>query len=78
MEKTISISDIKGIIRRRLKAFILIFSLIMIAAMIVAVALPPIYRSKATILIEAQQIPDEYVKSTITSYAEHRLEMLTR
>jgi uncharacterized protein involved in exopolysaccharide biosynthesis len=78
MEATISINDIKGLIRRRTKLFILLFSLIMITAMAVAVALPPIYRSQATILIEAQQIPDEYVKSTITSYAEQRLEMLTR
>ena len=46
--------------------------------MITAVALPPIYKSQAVIVIEAQQIPDEYVKSTITSYAEQRLEMLTR
>ncbi|MGD9216981.1 MAG: GNVR domain-containing protein, partial [Desulfobacteraceae bacterium] len=44
----------------------------------VAVALPPIYRSQAVIIIEAQQIPDEYVKSTITSYAEQRLSMITR
>lgn len=78
MDATLSISDIKGIIRRRAKLFSLIFSLTMIGTVIVAVALPPVYRSKATILIEAQQIPDEYVKSTITSYAQHRLEMLTR
>jgi uncharacterized protein involved in exopolysaccharide biosynthesis len=78
METSLNISDIKGLIRRRLKLFILIFALIMAVAMVVAVALPPIYSSKATILIEAQQIPDEYVKSTITSYAEHRLELLTR
>ena len=50
----------------------------MLAAMITAVALPPVYKSQAAIVIEAQQIPDEYVKSTITSYAEQRLEMLTR
>lgn len=50
----------------------------MLVTAIVAVALPPIYRSKAVIVIEAQQIPDEYVKSTITSYAEQRLEMITQ
>lgn len=78
METIITISDIKGLIRRQAKLFIGLFSLIMIVAMILAVALPPIFRSQAVILIEAQQIPDEYVKSTITSYAEQRLEMLTR
>lgn len=78
METIITISDIKGLVRRQAKLFTILFSLLMIAAMITAVALPPIFRSQAVILIEAQQIPDEYVKSTITSYAEQRLEMLTR
>jgi uncharacterized protein involved in exopolysaccharide biosynthesis len=78
MESTITISDIKGLIRRQAKLFIGLFSLTILAAMIVAVALPPIYRSEAVIVIEAKQIPDEYVKSTITSYAEQRLEALTR
>lgn len=78
METIITISDIKGLIRRQAKLFVVLFFLVMIVAMIFAVALPPIYRSQAVILIEAQQIPDEYVKSTITSYAEQRLEMLTR
>ena len=78
MESLITISDIKGLIRRRMKLFIVIFSSVLLAAMIVAVALPPIYRSQAVILIESQQIPDAYVQSTITSYAEQRLEMITR
>jgi protein tyrosine kinase modulator len=78
METIITISDIKGLIRRRFKLFALLFSSIMLAAMVTAVALPPIYKSQAVIVIQAQQIPDEYVKSTVNSYAEQRLEMLTR
>jgi uncharacterized protein involved in exopolysaccharide biosynthesis len=78
METIITISDIRGLVRRQAKLFISLFLLIMILAMITAIALPPIYRSQAVILVEAQQIPDEYVKSTITSYAQQRLEMLTR
>ena len=78
MDKTLTLKDVKGLIRRRRTLFIVIFSAVMLCMMVVAVALPPIYRSQAVILIEAQQIPDEYVKSTITSYAEQRLEMITR
>jgi polysaccharide biosynthesis transport protein len=78
METNITISDIKGLIYRRAKLFTLLFSLVMLAAIITAITLPPIYKSQAVILIEAQQIPDEYVKSTITSYAEQRMEMTTR
>jgi len=78
MENRLSVNEIKGIVRRRAKLFLQIFSLIMIIAVALALALPPIYRSQAVILIEGQQIPDEYVKSTITSYPEQRLEMITR
>jgi len=78
METIITSSDIKGLIRRRAKIFTVLFILVIIVAAVVAVLLPPTYRSQAVILIEEQDIPDEYVKSTITSYAEQRLEMLTR
>lgn len=78
METNITIRDIKGLIRRRAKIFIVLFAFVMIGALAVAVLLPPIFRSQAVILIEEQEIPDEYVKSTVTSYAEQRLEMLTR
>ena len=39
--------------------------------------LPPVYLSQSTILIEAQQIPEDYVKSTITAYVEERLQVIT-
>jgi polysaccharide biosynthesis transport protein len=78
METLITISDIKALIRRRMKLFIALFSSVLLAAMFVAMALPPIFTSKAVILIESQQISSAYVKSTITSYAEERLEMITR
>lgn len=78
METIITASDIKGLIRRRKKMFISLFLVTILCTLTIVVALPPIYRSQATIVIEAQQIPDEYVKSSITSYAEQRLSMITR
>jgi len=78
METITSISDIKGLIRRRMKLFLVIFSSVLLAAVVVALSLPPIYTSQAVILIESQQIPDAYVQSTVTSYAEQRLDMITR
>lgn len=38
--------------------------------------LPPIYLSQSMILIEGQQIPEDYVKTTITSYVEERLQVI--
>jgi len=65
-----------GIIRRRKTGFILISLPVFAAAVAVALLLPPIYQSKTTILIESQQIPDEYVKTAVDTYVEERLEII--
>ena len=70
--------DFKGLFRRRKKGFILLFSLVFIIAVIVAIVLPPIYLSQTTILIEEQQIPQAYIQTTVTSYAEERLQIITQ
>jgi len=71
-------SYIKGVIRRRKKVFFLAFILIFSLVGVIAFVLPAVYLSEATILVEAQQIPQEYVKSTITAYVEERLQVITR
>jgi uncharacterized protein involved in exopolysaccharide biosynthesis len=78
MAENINIEDIRGIVRRRKKGFIITFVTIFLAATVVAFVLPPIYISQSTILIEEQQIPNDYVKSTITSYVEERLQGITQ
>ncbi len=69
-------ADILPIIRRRKAALILPAIAIMTASVALAVYLPSHYRSSATILIEEQEIPQEFVMATVTSYAEQRLEMI--
>ncbi len=73
-----NIINLKGVIRRGRKAFLIPFVLVLLLAIVTAFALPPVYLSKAKILIEGQQIPDGYVESTVTSYVEERLEMITQ
>ncbi|BBO82749.1 chain-length determining protein [Desulfosarcina ovata subsp. sediminis] len=68
--------DIKGIIRRRRKTFLITFFCIFLICLGVALYLPPIYRSESTIIIENQDIPEDFVKSTITTYINERLYML--
>ena len=51
---------------------------VMLIAGIVALVLPPVYESKSTILIESQQIPPEFVKSTVTGYADQRIQSLNQ
>ena len=78
METIITIDDLKGLFRRRAKLFFTIFTIIFLLAMTITIMLPPLYKSQAVILIESQQIPADYVQSSITSYAEQRLDTITR
>ena len=75
---TIEPQLIKDIIRRQKAVFLLAFVIIFSAAAIIAFVLPPIYRSQSHILIEEQQIPEEYVKTAETSYVEERLQLISQ
>ena len=61
--------------RRRIP---IVVTALTIAAVGIATAFlwPAVYRSKATILIEEQEIPTDLVRSTITSYADQRIETI--
>jgi uncharacterized protein involved in exopolysaccharide biosynthesis len=64
-------------IARRWKYTIIISTmLLLIIGIAIAVILPPVYQSSATILIEQQHIPSELVKSTVTSYADERIKLI--
>lgn len=71
-------TDLKGILRRRKKVFMWSFALIFGTCLVLAFALPPIYESEVMITVENQDIPEEYVKSTTTSFISERLEVLER
>jgi succinoglycan biosynthesis transport protein ExoP len=43
-----------------------------------AVLLPPTYRSMATILIEQQEIPQDLVRSAISSFADQRIQVISQ
>lgn len=70
--------DIRGIIRRRKKLFFITFTAIFLVCTVTAFVLPSVYRSEVMISVKDQQIPEEYVQSTITSYISERLENLER
>lgn len=64
------------ILKRRKWLFIIPSALVLIAAVGVASVLPPVYKSEATIMVEAQEIPEEMVQSTVTGYVEDRLQTI--
>ena len=65
--------DYFEILKRRKWSLILPALIILLAAAVVALALPSIYKSTATILIEEQEIPADFVATTVTSFVEQRL-----
>jgi uncharacterized protein involved in exopolysaccharide biosynthesis len=72
------ISDYLEILKRRAGVMVAAAIVIYIVAAIVAMALPAIYRSTAVILVEEQAIPQEFIKSTITSFADERIQVISQ
>jgi len=52
--------------------------IIMIIAITVALAIPPVYRSTAYVMVETQQIPSSLVQSTVTNAASEQIEIITQ
>lgn len=75
-EQTLEIGDYFDILKRRKLALILPAVLVILLAGVVAVLLPSIYKSTATILIEEQDIPANFVMSTVTGYAEQHIQTI--
>lgn len=66
------------ILRRRLKLFSITAAVVAILGFILVITIPSMYRSTALILIEQQDIPSDLVKSTITSYADERIQVISQ
>lgn len=73
-----NLRDYLAIIRRRKLAYIMTFGLVFFAAVALAIFWPPTYQSDATILIEEPDVPRDLVSSTITSFADQRLQVITQ
>lgn len=73
-----SIGDYLATLRRRKKQIVAIAAAIMVVVTLVAFLLPPSYRSTATILIEEQEIPPELIRSTVTSFADQRIQVISQ
>ena len=51
---------------------------VFLTAIVLAIVWPATYRSTGTILIEQQELPSELVQSTITSYADQRIQVISQ
>ncbi|MET0107539.1 MAG: lipopolysaccharide biosynthesis protein [Candidatus Thiodiazotropha sp.] len=77
-EELLGIGDYLAILKRRKMQLIVPVAIIMLFSIGLALGLPSIYRAEATILIEQQEIPSELVRSTVTSYAGERIQVISQ
>jgi uncharacterized protein involved in exopolysaccharide biosynthesis len=78
MEQVQDFTQIKEILQRRKHWLIWPFLAIAAVAGIVSLMLPNTYQSSATILIQNQQIPPTLVPSTVTTFADQRIQTITQ
>lgn len=75
-EYELTFNDYVSIVKRRWQYMLAVFLLVIVAAVVTATMLPPVYQSTGTILVESQHIPPDLVKATVTSYADERIEVI--
>jgi polysaccharide biosynthesis transport protein len=63
---------------RRRPTFSMVAGAAAVLTVLLAVLLPSTYQSSGTILIEQQEIPQELVRSVITSFADERVQMISQ
>src|SRR5678816_2759083 len=77
-EETKDLREYLSAFRRRKKQIVATVIILFLISAAVAALLPAAYRSTATILIEQQEIPADLVRSTISSYADQRIQVISQ
>jgi len=77
-EVVLSPADYINILKRRIWYLVIPCLLIIFIACMVALGLPAVYKSTATILIENREISAEYVQSSLTTFAEQRIQSINQ
>lgn len=77
-EQDRGLQDYLAFMARRKWAILATAAAVFAAAAATAFLLPSKYRSTATILIEEQDIPQDLVRSTVTSYADQRIQKISQ
>ena len=75
-EPVLDLQEYLAAFRRRRTLTLLTGGVLLFVSLATAFLWPATYKSLATILIEEQEIPSELVHSTITSYADQRIETI--
>ena len=77
-EQAKTLADYLGALRRRWKLAGAVGAGVLVLGIVVAFALPSVYRSRAIILIETQEVPAALVQTTVTTYAAQQIEVISQ
>ena len=75
-ERTLNIHDYTEIFLRRIWYFLIPLIVILVAAILYAFSLPKVYRATTLILVTPQKVPESFVKPTVTSRIDDRLQSI--
>ena len=77
-EQGFSLRELIKVATRRRALLLAVTGSILLLALLFALLLPSSYRSNAVVLIEKQEIPADLVRSTVTSYADQRIQVISQ
>lgn len=78
VEQGFSLKDFVRTTIRRRQLLLWVAGSIIVVAMLFASLLPAKFRSTAVVLIEKQEIPTDLVRSTVSSYADQRIQVISQ
>jgi len=75
-EYQLTLNDYLSILRRRGLLLVATFLGLLAVALVVVVAIPPVYQSTGTIMVESQTIPTDLIPSSAASMVDERIEII--
>ncbi|MCB1724522.1 MAG: lipopolysaccharide biosynthesis protein [Gammaproteobacteria bacterium] len=75
---SLGLAEYLSVLRRRRWQLIIPAMVLFLLFALAAIVIPSTYRSQATILIEQQEIPQDLVRSTVTSFADKRVQTISQ
>ena len=77
-DKELGLRDYLDAFKRRRGRALIVAGIVFVVVAVITMLWPAKYLSSATILLEQQEIPQEMVRSTITSFADQRIQIISQ
>src|SRR5271170_1349471 len=77
-ESSKTFTEYLAVLRRHKGQILAVTAVVAAAGAALTIGLPPVYRSTATILVQEQEVPPDLVRSTIPSFADERIQVISQ